>query len=81
MAESGSPQSSSDSDDEYNLTLLSSLSSEVSEEVHLSWLSLEMEMLLYHFDLVPIIDDKVYPFTISPEIKALYIDRVGNTDW
>ena len=80
MAENGSPQSSFDLDNDYNLTLPSSLSSEVSEEVCLSWLSLEMEMLPYRFDPVPIYD-RVYPFTVSPEIKALYVDRVGNTDW
>ena len=75
MAESGSPRSSSDSDHEYNLTLSSSLSSEVSKEVHLSWPSLEMEMLLYRFD------PDLYRFIASPEIKALYVDHVRNTDW
>ena len=50
MAESGSPRRSSDSDDEYDLTLSSSLSSEVSEEVRLSWPSLEMEVLPYRFE-------------------------------
>ena len=50
MAESGSPRCSSDSDDEYNLTLSSSLFSEVSEEVRLSWPSLEMEVLSYRFE-------------------------------
>ena len=72
---------SSDLDDEYNLTLSSSLSSEVSEELRLSWPSLEMEVLSYPFkpDLpVTNIDGSVYP---SAEIEALYVDRVGNTDW
>ena len=50
MAESGSPQHSFDSENEYDLTLSSLLSSEVSEEVHLSWLSLEMEVLPYRFE-------------------------------
>ena len=84
MAESGSPRRSSDSDDEYNLTLSRSLSSEVSEEVRLSWPSLEMEVLSYRFkpDLPSTdIDGSVYPSAVSPEIEALYVDRVGNTDW
>ena len=84
MAESGSPRRSSDSDDEYNLTLSSSLSSEVSKEVRLSWSSLEVEMLSCRFkpDLHdPDIDGSVYPSAVSPEIEALYVDRVGNTDW
>ena len=83
MAESSSPRHSFDSDDEYNLTLSSLLSSEVSKEVRLSWLSLEMEMLLYCFkpDLPSTdIDGSVYHSAISPEVKALYVDRVGNTD-
>ena len=50
MAESGSRRRSSDSDDEYGLTLSSLLSSEVSEEVLLSWPSLEMEVLPYRFE-------------------------------
>ena len=49
MAESGSPRRSSDSDDEYDLTLSSLLSSEVSKEVRLSWLLLEMEVLSSRF--------------------------------
>ena len=49
MAESGSPRHSSDSDDEYDLTFSSSLSSEVSKEVHLPWPLLEMELLPYPF--------------------------------
>ena len=84
MAESGSPRRSSDSDDEYDLTLSSSLSSEVSKEVRLSWPSLEMEVLPYCFepDLpVPISMIALYPSTVSPQIKTLYVDRVGNTDW
>ena len=84
MAESGSPRRSSDSDDEYGLILSSALSPEVSKEVRLSWLSLEMEVLPYHFepDLpVPISMIALYPSTVSPQIKTLYVDRVGNTDW
>ena len=50
MAESGSPRHSSDSDDEYNLILSSLLSSEVREELRLSWLSLQMEVLPYRFE-------------------------------
>ena len=87
MAESGSPQRSSDSDDEYNLTLSSSLSSENSEEVCLSWASLEMEVLYYRRfepDLSSTDVDgsvtSVYPSAASPEIEALYVDCVGNTD-
>ena len=60
MAESGSPRRSSDSDDEYDLTLSSSLSSEVSEEVRLSWPSLEMEVLPS-----VIASSQVYPVPIS----------------
>ena len=84
MDESGSPRCSFDSDDEYDLTLSSSLSSEVSKEVRLSWPSLEMEVLPYCFepDLPGTdIDDRVYPYTVSSEIEAQYVDRVGNTDW
>ena len=84
MAENGSPRCSSNSDNEYDLTLSSSLSSEVNEELHLSWPSLEMEVLPYRFepDLPSTdIDDRVYPSTVSPEIEALYMDHVGNTDW
>ena len=84
MAESGSPRCSSDSDNEYNITLSSSFSTEVSEEVHLSWLSLEIEVLPYRFepDLPSTnINDRIYPSIVSPEIKALYVDRAGNTDW
>ena len=84
MAESGSPRLSSDSDDEYDLTLSSSLSSEVSEEVRLSWPSLEMEVLPYRFEPgLPDteIDDSADPSINSPEMEALYVDRVGNTDW
>ena len=85
MAESGSPRRSSDSDNEYNLTLSSLLSSEVSEEVCFFWPSLEMELLLsYRFepDLPGTdIDGSVYLSAISPEIEALYVDCVGNTDW
>ena len=50
----------------------------------LSWLSLEMEVLSYHFkpDLPGTdIDGSVYPSAVSPEIEALYVDCVGNTDW
>ena len=64
MAESGSLQRSSDSNDECDLTLSSLLSSEVSEEVCLSWPSLEMEVLPYRFepDLPDTnINDRVYP--------------------
>ena len=80
MAESGSPRRSS----EYNLTLSSSLSSEVREEVHLSWPSLEMEMLssLQARSIpgtIPLC--RLYPSAVSPEIEALYVDRVGITDW
>ena len=84
MAESGSPRRSSDSDDKCDLTLSSSLSSDVSEEVCLSWPSLEMKVLSYRFepDLPGTkIDDSADPSTVSPEIEALYVDRVGNTDW
>ena len=49
MAESGSPRRSSDLDDEYNLTLSSWLSFEISEEVRLPWPSLKMEVLPYRF--------------------------------
>ena len=83
MDESGSPRHSSDLD-EYNLTLSSLLPSKVSKEVRLSWLSLEMEVLSYRFDPeLPSsnIDGSVYPSAISPEVEALYVDRVGNTDW
>ena len=84
MAESGSPQRSSDSDDEYDLTLSSSIYSEVSKEVRLSWPSLEMEVLPYRFEPgLPgtKIDDSADPSTNSPEMEALYVDRVGNTYW
>ena len=84
MAESGSPQCYSDSDDEYDLTLSSSLSSEVSKEVRLSWPSLEMEVLPYRFEPgLPDteIDDSADPYIDSPEMEALYVDHVGNTDW
>ena len=85
MAESGSPRHSSDLDDEYGLTLSSSLSSEVNEEVRLSWPSLEMEVLPYRFepDLpgTDIDDNLTLASTVSPQIKTLYVDRVGNTDW
>ena len=84
MAESGSPRRSSDSDEEYDLTLSSSLSSEVSKKVRLSWPSLEMEVLPYCFepDLPGTnIDDRANPSTVSSEMEALYIDRVRNTDW
>ena len=84
MAESGSPRRSFDSDDEYNLTLSSLLSSEVIEEVRLSWPSLKVKMLSYRFEPdIPDtnIDGSVYPSAVSPEIEALYIDCVGNTDW
>ena len=50
----------------------------------MSWPSLEMEVLSYRFkpDLPGTdIDGSVYPSAASPEIKALYVDRVGNTDW
>ena len=50
----------------------------------MSWPSLEMEVLSYHFepDLSGTnIDGSVYPSAISPEIEALCVDRVGNTDW
>ena len=84
MAKSGTPRRSSDSDEEYDLTLSSSLSSEVSEEVSLSWPSLEMEVLPYLFEpdlLSTDIDDRADPSTVSPEMEVLYVDRVGNTDW
>ena len=84
MAESGSPRRSSDSDNEYNLTLYVRLSSEVSKEVCLSWPSLEMKVLSYRFKpnlSGTDIDGSVYPSAVSPEIEALYVDRVGNTDW
>ena len=66
------------------LTLSISLSSEVNKEVRLSWPSLEVEMLSYRFepDLPDTdIDGSVYPSAVSPEIEALYVDCVGNTDW
>ena len=67
MAESGSPRCSSDSDDEYDLTLSSSLSSEVSKEVRLSWPSLEMEVLPYRFEPdLPGTDISMIGFTFLP---------------
>ena len=60
MAESGSPRRFSDLDDEYGLTLSSSLSSEVNEEVRLSWPSLEMDWVL--------------PYRFEPELPGTDID-------
>ena len=52
--------------------------------VCLSWPSLEMVVLSYRFEPdLPGTDiiDMVYPSTVSPEIEALYIHCVGNTDY
>ena len=81
MAESGSPRRSSDSDDEYDLILSSSLSSEVSEEVRLSRLLLEMEVLPYRFKPnlpgIPIgnIDDSLtlLPFHLKSQLCTLIV--------
>ena len=78
MAESGSPRRSSDSDNEYDLTLSSSLSSEVSKEVCLSWPSLEMEVLPYRFEpglpstKILEIDDSAVPSSDSLKMEALH---------
>ena len=61
MAEGGSPRRSSDSDDEYDLTVSSSLFSEVSEEARLFWPSLEMEVMLCRFKPDHIIYGQIYP--------------------
>ena len=71
MAKSGSPRRSSDLDDEYDFTLSSSLSSEVSEEVCLCWPLLEMEVLPYRFEpdlpgiLISMIALPFYRFTLN----------------
>ena len=83
MAECGSSRSSSETDDEYDLSLSTSLSSEAIEEVCWSGPSLEMEVLPYRFepDLSGTDIDDVYPTTVSPETKTSSVDHVGNTNW
>ena len=84
MADSGSSRYSSETDDDYNLSLSTSLSSEASEEICLSGPPLEMEVRPYRFepDLPSTtdrdIDDGVHRTAVS---ESSLVDRVGNTDW
>ena len=84
MADSGSLRYSSETDDDYDLSLSTTLSSEASEEICLSGLPLEMEVWPYRFkpDLPSTInrdiDDEVHRTAVS---KSSLVDHVGNTDW
>ena len=84
MAEYGSSQYSSETYDDYDLSLSPSLSSKASEEIDLSSPPLEINIQPYHFELVlpPTTDcdtdDGVHHTAVS---ESSFVDRVGNTDW
>ena len=84
MADSGSSRYSSETDLESDLSLSTSSSSELSEDIHLSGPLLETEILPYRFEptLAPTdADDGVHAATLATETEASPVDRVGNTDW
>ena len=84
MAEYGTSRYSSETDDDYDLTLSPSLSSEASKEIHLSSPPLETDMRPYRFKpvLPPTIDhdtnDGVHHTAVS---ESSFVDHVENTDW
>ena len=93
MDDSGSSHYSSVIDDDYDLSLSTSLSSKANEEICSSSPPLEMEVRPYHFDPDQESDFTIcylayYSLAISKmEFTALLFvsftcyDHVGNTDW
>ena len=84
MAEYDSSPYSFKTDDDYDLSLSPSLSSEASEEIDLSSPRLEMDVQPYRFEpvLPPTADrdiDSVVHNTVVSESSL--VDHVGNTDW
>ena len=84
MAEYDSSRYSFKTDDDYDLSLSPSLSSEASEEIDLSSPPLEIDVRPYRFEpvLPPTTDcdtnDGVHRTAVS---ESSFVDRVGNTDW
>ena len=84
MAEYGSSQYSSETDDDYDLSISPSISSEASEEIYLSSPPLEKDVRPYRFK--PVLppttdrdtDDRVHHTAVS---ESSFVDCVGNTDW
>ena len=84
MAEYGSSRYSSETDDDYDLSISPSISSEGSEEIYLSSPPLETDVRPYRFE--PVLppttdrdtDDGVHHTTVS---ESSFVDRMGNTDW
>ena len=84
MADGDSSRNSSETEDDFELTVSISLSSEASEEMLLSSPPLEMEVRPYRFepDLPATTDrdmeDRAHRTAVS---ESVIVDRVGNTDW
>ena len=84
MAEYGSSRYSSETDDDYDLSISPSISSEASEEIYLLSPPLETDVRPYRFE--PVLppttdrdtDDGLHHNAVS---ESSFVDRVGNTDW
>ena len=84
MADGGSSQHSSETEDDYDLSASTSLSSEASEEMLLSNPSLEMEVRPYRFepDLPDSTDRDIEGRAHRTDVsESVIVDRVGNTEW
>ena len=84
MADGGSSCNSSGTEDDFELSVSTSLSSEASEEMLLTSLPLEMEVLPYRFepDLLATIDCNMDNRARCTAVsESLIVDCVGNTDW
>jgi len=82
MAESGSLRYSSEIDNEYDFSDLTSFSSKASEEVCLSGPSLGMEVLPYHFKLPdPSTADSHVGVHFTSASTEMEVNCIGNTDW
>ena len=84
MADGDSSHNSSETEDDFELSVPTSLSSEASEEMLLSSPPLEMEVQPYRFepDLPATTDrdmeDRAHRTAV---FESVIVDRVGNTDW
>ena len=84
MAKYGSSRYSSETDNDYDLSLSPSLSSKASKVIDFSSPPLKIDLRPYHFE--PVLppttdrdtDDGVHHTAVS---ESSFVDRVGNTDW